>query len=350
MVVTGTSDYLIYLDLHEYIELTVTFKIVPTAFIPKELLRKRLISIHMTNSKSTDIRQKYFSNKNEQSIKLTIKQKQIGILSAVTSLRISSLIKQKNCGNLSHTVKIAGACSIEKYLMFRYPLEFTIEDFFDNNVYDPGDDKRLYDLPVNYQPPSSKGVAIPMTSHVYNADPSMPLHFERYLDSQPLHKFKQCDGKNNRLGCNCTSVMQTSFRLSDSDCIYRVYRLFYSEKLIPKVYLKHDDTISQLEKPYYIKELNNRDDYFLSDTKDNDDQTMIQQSSISFKASGLYHFKVELVDKTISFCLLETEFIVYVDGAPLPHPAEDLVRAGTSMIFGTAILAVFLFQYYRNAV
>lgn len=71
-------------------------------------------------------------------------------------------------------------------------------------------------------------------------------------------------------------------------------------------------------------------------------------SRIVFSAPGLYHFRVELADKTGSFCELTSEFLVYVDKAPLPSHIMVIVRATAVSIFGGTIFFFFLFNFYAD--
>ena len=155
-----------------------------------------------------------------------------------------------------------------------------------------------------------------------------------------------------RSDCNCTDTLGSSFMLSNSDCLFRVYRLFFSEKLSIKLYLKFGNSFTNLTEPCYLMEVNNRTDYYLTDTVlSNDGETAVSaiaNTSITFEGSGLYHFEVVVARTDISFCNLKTEFIVFIDGAPFAHPAEDIVKAVTAIMFGAIILGVFLYYYYRR--
>ena len=75
------------------------------------------------------------------------------------------------------------ACPSGKYLKFVYPEPQTEEHLFELPVsacgFDLANKTFMTDtsLPskVNYRPPSWMGPAISLSSHVYNADPSLPL-------------------------------------------------------------------------------------------------------------------------------------------------------------------------------
>ena len=75
------------------------------------------------------------------------------------------------------------ACPSNKYLKFVYPEPQTEEHLFELPVsacgLDVANKPFMTDSPlpskVNYRPPSWMGPAISLSSHVYNADPSLPL-------------------------------------------------------------------------------------------------------------------------------------------------------------------------------
>jgi len=132
-----------------------------------------------------------------------------------------------------------------------------------------------------------------------------------------------------------------------------VYRLVYPEKLVPRFLIQHQHgrQRSTFLQPLRLTELNSRTDYTLIDSARIEDGTEVTSTvlntSIELEGSGLYHFKAEILLKNTSFCNLQTQFIVYVDNTPLPHPADDIVRAYTAFVFGFVLLALFLYQYYK---
>lgn len=128
-----------------------------------------------------------------------------------------------------------------------------------------------------------------------------------------------------------------------------MYRISYTEKLVPKIYVKRGTKVSAMEYPYYVREQNDRRDFLLADTSMISGVVALfpeRKSSIQFKGSGLFHFKIEAAFTNISFCSLSTEFIVYVVNAPLAQPIEDIIRVTTAIFFGFVVLSIFLYKYY----
>ena len=166
------------------------------------------------------------------------------------------------------------ACPSNKYLKFVYPEPQTKEHLFELPVsacgLDVANKPFMTDSPlpskVNYRPPSWMGPAISLSSHVYNADPSLPLMNTRLNVSkvtllvagiplvwpeEPLtfpcmsntgdHTVQTVQWKQYqvmdictftylifyscfffRSGCNCSQEMEQSTDIAFSDCIQRV--------------------------------------------------------------------------------------------------------------------------------
>ncbi len=151
-----------------------------------------------------------------------------------------------------------------------------------------------------------------------------------------------------RLSCGCTDDMTFSSSPFHSDCIQRVYKVDYHETFQPRLYLLDENsTKTWLEFPYYLTEVNNRSDYAIKNPVHGKHMSVAAKSSLEFTASGLYHFKINVVKSGYTFCDLEAYFVVFVTDEPLPDPAQDLVRAMTSFCFGSILLTVFLLNYYH---
>ena len=106
---------------------------------------------------------------------------------------------------------------------------------------------------------------------------------------------------------------------------------------------------SPLKYQYIITEVNNRTDFMHENyIKMNGVHAMSvgKNSRVKFAGPGLYHFRIELLDKSVSFCDLKTEFIVYVDKAPLPQHIMHIVRASAVSLFAGIIFCVFLCYFY----
>ena len=198
LTVEGITQNLIYLDLLQHIDINITLTTPLVYKLPLQIININLIKVKFSNIQSVDIRRKYFRNKYIQQLSLRLIQKRMETANEKTTLHISPLIEHGMCQNVSHVIKISGACPSDKYIVFKYPIEFTLSQFFTGNLVDSDGHLRFYNLPTNYQPPSSIGKAIPLTKHVYNADPSLPMFWEWYHESQPNPEFKQCSGKYSR--------------------------------------------------------------------------------------------------------------------------------------------------------
>ena len=132
-----------------------------------------------------------------------------------------------------------------------------------------------------------------------------------------------------------------------SDCIQRAYRVSSEEKFIPKLYLIHSNgKKSPLSFPYCLTEVNNRTDFTINNKVSTNCLSMQRNSSLKFKAAGLFHFKVTPNKPVHSFCELDTHFLVFVASTTLPSPSKDLVRVMTAFCFGTIILCTFWLHYY----
>ena len=141
--------------------------------------------------------------------------------------------------------------------------------------------------------------------------------------------------------------MTISVQPDQSDCIQRAYRVFFVEQFIPRLFLiDSDGTKSRLAFPYCITEVNDRKDFTIENKVSRNCMSTAKNSSLKFDGSGLFHFKVKASQAGNTFCDLVTYFIVFVDDAPMPYPAQDLVRAMTSFCFGSMILCTFLLHYH----
>ncbi|XP_070531904.1 cation channel sperm-associated auxiliary subunit beta-like [Ptychodera flava] len=95
------------------------------------------------------------------------------------------------CPKTSYTVTILCSCPPGKRLRYEYPYVISMEDYLHGNPKDDTFRKRplLFDLEVNYRPPSKYGIAIPMSPHVYNVDPSKAIPRSMFHVSQESWRF-----------------------------------------------------------------------------------------------------------------------------------------------------------------
>lgn len=256
------------------------------------------------------------------------------------------------CKEASYTVH--GGCPPTKKLRFLYPLLFSLNDFLNKEVTDSKGIVRNLKLPFNYRAPSPRGKAIPMSENTYNVDPQKPLYKTTYAVTRNTLRYKQCQGKRYRSECGCTDQIRGSFLVKHSDCIDIVYRMLFSETLIPRFVVLQDGRAAQpLSFPFYLEELNQRKDFIIlspSDLRFADLSSPILKqdlnSSIQFEGSGLYHFRARVVQENYTFCTLTDEFMVFVVDTPLPFPVNDVVRACTGMGFASLLFVVYMRHFH----
>ena len=257
------------------------------------------------------------------------------------------------CRETSYTVH--GGCPPTKELRFLFPTAFPMNDFLYGEVIDSKGIIRNFRIPFNYRPPSSRGKAIPMSENTYNVDPQKPLYKTSYAVTQNTMRYKQCNKKKERSECGCTDQRRGSSLVQNSDCIDTVYRMLFSETLRPRfVVLQEGIEIQPLNFPFYLEELNQRKDFMILSPSDLSfpgiSTTILKQelnSSIQFKGSGLYHFRVRVVQENYTFCSLTDEFIVFIVNAPLPFPVKDVVRACTAVAFASLLIIVYI-RYFHG--
>ncbi len=179
-------------------------------------------------------------------------------------------------------------------------------------------------LPVNYRPPSEFGVAIPTTPNVYNADPSEPMYLSTDARSTSSWRYKQCSGKANRAACGCTAAMTISDDVNFSDCLDRVYRVYYGDTSFKPTfqYIRNGEVSGLLTAPYTIHEVNGRSDYCInpsgatctSSVAELESTLVTPDMPIKFTGQDLYHFRVTVVGD--SYCSLTAYFTIWVYESP----------------------------------
>ncbi|XP_031554331.1 cation channel sperm-associated protein subunit beta-like [Actinia tenebrosa] len=273
-----------------------------------------------------------------------------GTSSLTVLLQHSSLF----CKSTSFTISIHSGCPPSKKLRYIYPSTFSDASFLDAKAIDSKGIQRNFKLPFNYRPPSARGKAIPLTGNIYNVDPKRPHYKDAYSVTRETVQYKQCQGVNERTACGCTLGMRRSSSERYSDCIDTVYRILFTEKLMPKFTVSRDERETiKLDSPYYLKELNNRIDYeaLNPSTKTFPGIPYIimeekMNSSVEFVGSGLYHFRAHVVQDNYTFCELTDEFLVFVVDTPLPYPVKDIVMACTVMGFSSMLYLIYLVFFH----
>lgn len=142
------------------------------------------------------IKIKSYSRSNSSVVRVLVKQK--SYRQGTTMLNFHPTTQPMHCGNSGRKITIHGACPPGKHLVFEYPLNYTRHAWLNENPKDHEGYTRIATIPYNYQPPSSFGIAIPVTPHIYNADPSKPMHRASYKITREMATYKQCLGKLSR--------------------------------------------------------------------------------------------------------------------------------------------------------
>lgn len=286
------------------------------------------------------------------SLTVLISQKPLatGASSLTVLLRDSSLF----CKSTSFTISIHSGCPPSKKLRYIYPSTFSDASFLDSKAIDSKGVQRNFKLPYNYRPPSARGKAIPLTSNIYNVDSKQPHYKDAYSITKETVQYKQCQGANERTACGCTRGMRRSSSEMYSDCIDTVYRILFTEKLMPKFTVsRHERETVKLDSPYYLKEMNNRINYEVLNpskkTFPGIPYIIMEEklnSSVEFLGSGLFHFRAHVVRDNYTFCELTDEFVVFVVDTPLPYPVKDIVMACTVMAFSFMLYLIYLIFFH----
>ena len=154
--------------------------------------------------------------------------------------------------------------------------------------------------------------------------------------------------------CKCTSSLKKSFQIQNSDCIDKAYRIVFPERLVFSFLLSLEKQKTSLYGlPLTLTELNGRVDYTLSGSQKTEDgqdciNTGGSNSSVELLGSGLYHFRVEILQKNVTYCDFRPEFVVYMDETPLASSFDDVIMACTAFVFGFILLGLFLIEYYKT--
>jgi hypothetical protein len=320
--------------------------------VSRKILRKPIPRVLVSNPRLFTLSSAYHNSFLNSTLRVLVSQKPsaTGTSSLTVFLEDSSLF----CRSTSFTISIHSGCPPSKKLRYIYPLSFTDATSLDSNAIDSKGIKRNFILPYNYRPPSARGKAIPMTSNIYNVDPKQPHYKNAYTVTRETVRYKQCKAAEERTACGCTSAMRRSSLVRYSDCIDTVYRLLFTEKLMPKFTVSRDgrETIT-LDSPYYLKELNQRLDYGVINPSNKSVPGIVSlileekiNSSIEFIGSGLYHFRAHVVQENYTFCELTDEFVFFVVDTPLPYPVKDIVMACTAMGFSAMLYLIYLLHFH----
>ncbi|XP_051955814.1 cation channel sperm-associated auxiliary subunit beta-like [Xyrauchen texanus] len=233
------------------------------------------------------------------------------------------------CTSSSLTFTLHTVCPEGLSIVFLMPRPISEHDWLHGDPRDESGNKRLFDLPVNYRPPSQEDGSIPTTGNIYNADPSKPMFRQHDSVSQVTGQFKQCEGKVSAEECCCSDNLRLSSLTINSDCRKRVLKLkhpvndFSITLFLRKV--NHPD--QSLHSPYFVTvtEVNNRTDWKVTGTnaapdrlrhylKETLNMTLYNPEGLHINCYGyeLFHFRISGVGPGVVSCDLVEEVQMYV--------------------------------------
>ncbi|XP_033102127.1 cation channel sperm-associated protein subunit beta-like [Anneissia japonica] len=355
------KNRLIYLDMGDSFEFSVTATTKEIGYLRGS--NKRLMKLTVSNRYLVHVVPEYHRDRlgiETLTVEVHNPINQQGSSTILIQLAQSSL----TCPHTSLSIRFICGCPATKHLHYLQTPKITMEEFLEGDKKDEKNLPIFRSLSVNYRPPSTKGVAIPLSDNIYNADPSMPVPRTKYLISKESGSFKQCANARDHADCNCTNEMKYSSLARYSDCKEKVYLVLYPGRLEPRFVIRQygkADIALNGSFAVALTELNDREDFTVTNVPtpsleamkndpnivDHDTFLTPDTIKITLLGSELYHFKMTVVHG-FSYCPLEDEFQVYVHLAPLPNPAPLVIIALTSIIIGGIIFVIYLFYLNRH--
>ncbi|KAK6307500.1 hypothetical protein J4Q44_G00226480 [Coregonus suidteri] len=267
------------------------------------------------------------------------------------------------CRSSSFTFTLQNSCPEGLQIIYVSQQPISDHEWIYTDPVDHMDNKRLFNLPVNYRPPSQLGVSIPTTDNIYNADPSQPRPRQHYPISKDSGRYKQCAGKRSAEECGCTDGLKVSPLAINSDCRQRVLRLTFpvTDFNITLFLRRTNHADRPLCSPYFVTvtEVNNRTSWKVTGThatptmdrmrqylKDSLENNLYNPEGlqISLYGSELFHFRISVIPGVV-LCDLVEEVQIYVDEPPLAFPTQHLVNNMAAIILGGLLLFGFLLIY-----
>lgn len=345
-----------YLDLG----VSFSFTVVASTMDDQDLSSTPLMKVALSNPNSVYMKTKVYRDQfNSEIMEITVTHEAVG--KGSTALTVSIPAASLRCKDTSFTITFHCSCPPSKHLHFIYTPHFVDDVFLYGNPLDPYNRPLIQDLEVNYRPPSTLGIDIPISDNIYNADPNATRPRERYEISKMTGHFKQCAGKSSREECGCTRHLKLSSLAKDSDCRERAHRLIHVGEVSLKFVIREnekEEVIVREPVAVTLTEINNRVDYSVSAQTApslerlqelNIEGSILLNSTdivLTLTGSGLYHFHVK-VAAGFSYCDLQDEFQYFVDLAPLANPTPTIVIAAVSVLMGTAFFLWYL-QYLHS--
>ncbi|KAJ3336492.1 hypothetical protein HDU93_002694 [Gonapodya sp. JEL0774] len=344
---------LVYLGYHENVTLSSTLRILSIksgSDTANQLAWASELSFSVTNPtlhEACDISLSGVGTDIQSGLSLTIAD--TGTMGRnIISIRPAA--NSLSCTEPTTTVLLFSQCPPTRAIRIEQDLDM------ENFLYGSG--TLIYDIPLvetlpfNYRPPSKEGQMIPTTNNIYNAAPGLPRHNDRYWISRTTGAFKQCANATSRAECNCTDAQRYSEFVADSDCIDKVARALYSQSYMPNIVVyEHGKDPATFTHSFTLKELNGRIDYCISSADNCDDPASLESAvldplvdSITWSGSELYHFRV-FAD--FHYCILETEFKVYVAFAPTPALVEQSSMATAAVLFLVWLFVTYMWHSFK---
>ncbi|CAK8674641.1 unnamed protein product [Clavelina lepadiformis] len=391
-----------FLQFKEQLKFIITARLFPDT--TARASNEGLLSINIGNPRG--IRTRFQSdNLDDHSHTIEIELTSQFLVQSVTSVSVYLRNVSSSCPIASHNFIIIAACPMSKRLTFDYgPLlgQKSLLSMWDyTSAYDNATRGLLQELPVNYRPPSSLAVAIPFSPNVYNLHPDK-INETRFLTYEfaERHKLKGfCMNARKRSECSCTAAQKFSSLEKHSDCREKVYKVFYDTfyNIKLSIGIEYDvfvddvttDNVTSMDMTkffVYLEEINGRDssvytaqdnqeefcsqypDHLMCRARSQGEATINErepsllkymtsglsnhiynasQLSIKFMGTGLFHFRIILVNG-FSFCKLHDEFQVYVINPPLPFPTGTIIRLTVSFMMGGSMIFIYMRYLYAT--
>ncbi|KNE62723.1 hypothetical protein AMAG_07910 [Allomyces macrogynus ATCC 38327] len=258
------------------------------------------------------------------------------------------------CPHTAPAVRIINGCHPSYRLFARLPTTKALE--LDQGLTFVNGDSMIYTLPFNYRPPSAQGIAVPVSEHIYHADPSQPRYHDFFPASKTTGTYKACAGKASRAQCGCTDAQAQSFAVADSDCITQTLAAYHDDQFALSLVLTKDMlAFANVTTNFTMQELNGRTDWCIVPNTDacagiarTAQTTVVPRTgpAISWGGSELYHFRFTVAIGL--YCKLTVDFPVFVINAPSQAGVQQSIMAITAVTFCFWLLAIYLWYSYKQ--
>lgn len=171
----------IYLDKSESVGFKATLRFNANYPIANYIRKMNFIYVTLSHIDQLDVRTNYIKEKHGESMDILLKQSYF--TSGVTSLTISTQIQHSKCEPLRYVFRIVGSCPSYKKIYCDPPYIAGSSNY---------ETKLTTELPINYQPPSTHGTHLPITTNVYNVDGSEEMYHGDLVAPIVAPIYKQC--------------------------------------------------------------------------------------------------------------------------------------------------------------